>query len=88
MHNMTPDQYEDWKEKWKACKNGEGYSDPTSYKAILKYEEDEKKKLDDDPNYIRFKKLLDAIFSICDLAGFHLEGRIVLKDKKTGKIWR
>lgn len=36
----------------------------------------------------RFNKLLATIFYICDLAGFHVEGRITLKDKKTGKVWR
>lgn len=36
----------------------------------------------------RLDKVLSTIFYICDLAGFHVEGRIVLKDKKTGKIWR
>ena len=36
----------------------------------------------------RFHKLLDTIFSICELSNFHIEERIVIKDKKTGKIWR
>ena len=36
----------------------------------------------------RYKKLLSTIFYICDLAGFHIEGRITNKDKKTGKVWR
>lgn len=36
----------------------------------------------------RFHKLLDTIFSICELSGFHIEERIIIKDKKTGKIWR
>jgi hypothetical protein len=37
---------------------------------------------------IRFKKLLAMIFKSCEKMGFRLEGRIVLKDKKTGKVWR
>lgn len=36
----------------------------------------------------RFHKLLDAIFTICELSGFHIEERIIVKDKKTGRIWR
>lgn len=35
----------------------------------------------------RFRKLLQAIFSICDISGFHIKGRIVVEDLKTGKIW-
>ncbi len=57
--------------------NGSGCKDLTAYEAIRNVESEE-----------RFNKLLKTIFSICELAGFHVEGRIVLKDKKTGKIWR
>lgn len=61
-----------------AKRNSEGYSDPTAYKAIRNLEKEEEK----------FRKLLDTIFAICELSGFHIEERIVIKDKKTGKIWR
>lgn len=57
--------------------NGSGCADPTAYKAI-KNTEDE----------TRFHKLLGTIFNICELSGFHLEGRIEVRDKKTGKVWR
>ena len=60
-------------------KNAEGYSDPTVYEAFKNME----KKGEE-----RFHKLLDALYSICDLAGFQIEERIVLKDKHTGKVWR
>ena len=30
----------------------------------------------------------DAIFCMCELSGYHLEERIVVKDLRTGKIWR
>lgn len=63
-------------------KNAEGYSDPTAYEAIRNVERGAD--LDD----VRFHKLLDTIFSICELSGFHIEDRIIIKDKKTGKIWR
>lgn len=57
-------------------KNLEGYPDPTAYEAI--------KNLDNE----RFHKLLHTIFDMCELAGFHLEERIVLRDEQTGKVWR
>lgn len=59
-------------------KNAEGYLDRTAYEAIKNVEKEEEK----------FRKLLDTIFAICELAGFHIEERIVIRDKKTGKIWR
>lgn len=61
--------------------NGSGCYDPTAYKAIKNVDNDE----DDGA---RFYMLLDTIFNICELSGFHLEGRIEVKDKKTGRIWR
>lgn len=36
----------------------------------------------------RFQKLLRLIFTICELSGFHLEGRITVRDKNTGRIWK
>lgn len=59
-------------------KNGSGYYDPTAYQAIRNVDADDE----------RFHKLLDAIFAICELSDFHIEERIVIKDKRTGKIWR
>lgn len=59
-------------------KNNEGYPDPTAYQAIRNADREDDK----------FHKLLYSIFNICELAGFQLEGRIVLVDKETGKIWR
>jgi hypothetical protein len=61
--------------------NAEGYFDPTAYEAIKRVDKVCKEEE-------RFHKLLTSIFTICDLAGFQIEGRIVLKDKKTGYIWR
>lgn len=60
-------------------KNAEGYSDPTAYEALRNIESKEDE---------RFHKLLYAIFDICELAGFEIEGRIVLVDKKSGRVWR
>lgn len=36
----------------------------------------------------RFFSLLHTIFYICRLAGFKIEGRITMRDLRTGKVWR
>lgn len=59
-------------------RNSEGYPDPTAY-AVLKKEDEE---------YERFHKLLNTIFYICDIAEFHIEERIVIKDLRSGRIWK
>ena len=59
-------------------KNQFGYSDPTAFEAILRTDKELK----------RLNKTVNTIRDICELAGYEVEGRIVLKDKKTGKIWR
>ena len=59
-------------------KNSDGYSDPTAFQALRNIgKEDE-----------RFHRLLYTLFYICELADFQIEGRIVLIDKQTGRIWR
>lgn len=62
-------------------RNASGYLDLTAYKAIEKADRDADAER-------RYKKLLSTIFYICELAGFRIEGRLILKDKKTGKVWR
>lgn len=59
-------------------RNASGYIDPTAYEAITNIESEND----------RFKKLLNSIFNICDLADFEIMGRIVLVDKRLGKVWR
>lgn len=59
-------------------RNAEGYPDPTAYQAM--------KNLDKEDD--RFHKLLFTIFNICELAGFQIEGRIVLVDKSNGRVWK
>lgn len=66
-------------------RNGSGYYDPTAYEAIKNTEIKERSF---DKSDEKFYKLLNSIFDICELAGFHVENRIVLKEKETGKIWR
>ena len=59
-------------------KNASGCKDPTAYEAIKKVDKEE----------ARFRLLLDTIFNICELSGFHIEERLVIRDKRTGRIWR
>ena len=59
-------------------KNSEGYDDPTACKAIEHA----------DREYNRYRKVIGCILRICELSGYAVEGRVVLKDKRTGKIWR
>ena len=63
-------------------KNASGLPDPTAYEAIMHVDSEQNK------NDIRFYKLIHTIFHVCELAGFELEGRITLRDRKTGKVWR
>ena len=58
--------------------NSEGYPDPTAY-AIIKKEQDLDKKVG------LLVKVLKAIIYLCE---FELVERIILMDKKTGKIFK
>lgn len=58
-------------------KYSEGYSDPTTYAALKNIEEGE-----------RVVKLIRTLTYICGLAGYTVESRIVLRDKRTGKVWK
>lgn len=60
-------------------RNAEGYSDPTAYEALKNIEREE---------YERFHRLLHTLFRSCKLAGFEIKDRIILVDKRTGRIWR
>ena len=59
-------------------RNGEGYSDPTMGQALQNISRDE----------ARFRKLIRVLTYLCDLAGFDIGGKIVLIDRKNGRIWR
>lgn len=59
-------------------KNSEGYSDQTAFEALRNIDKEDE----------RFHRLLHTLFYICELADFKIEGRIVLIDKQTGRIWR
>lgn len=70
-------------------KNAEGYDDPTAYQAITRAERDKKPNIPYTKNDLdRYRKAIRLIFLVCELAGFHVEGRITLQDNKTGRIWR
>ena len=59
-------------------RNAEGYPDPTAYEAITNL----------DMETERFRKFIGAILRICELSDFHLEEHIVVRDNRTGRIWR
>lgn len=59
-------------------KNPEGYDDPTAFEALSHITDEEKK----------VSKIIHIIKGLCDICGFEVVGRIVLVDKKTGKVWR
>ena len=65
-------------EERKLRRNGEGYPDPTAYKAIKNINSKSEK----------VYKLIGCILRICELSGFSVEERIVLRDNETGKVWR
>lgn len=60
-------------------RNNEERSGSIAYNTIkgIKREENEK-----------FHSLLHTLFYLCDLAGFEIKGRIVLVDKRNGRVWR
>lgn len=60
--------------------NHEGYSlpEPTRFATDREFDRDER----------RFRKLLKMIFSLCEIAGFDLVGRVVLRDKRSGRTWK
>lgn len=63
-------------------KNLEGYADPTAYnglKGIIKEESESEK---------RNRELIHTFRKIAYLAGFEIVGRITLKDKSNGKVYK
>lgn len=59
-------------------RNGSRYYDPTAWKAIKHISEEEKKT----------SKVIKTLQAVAHLAGYEIVGRIVLRDKETGEIWR
>jgi len=65
--------------------NKEGYPDPKAYQAVKSVVKEEQAALEEKQ---RVTRLMYCITTILDLAGFALEERVVLKDIKTGKVYR
>lgn len=68
-----------------SLRNASGCYDPTAYKAIIKADKDLEKSRDEKT---RIHNVICEIHKICTANGFHVEERIILRDKQTGKIWR
>lgn len=58
--------------------NGSGVKDLTAAKAIQKV----------DVQPMEVNRLIEIIKNIVDLAGYEVEGRIALKNKRTRKVYR
>lgn len=67
-------------------KNGEGYTDLTAYDAIKNTDRQFHRVSPEDKE--RHSKLIGCLHRICELSDFTIEERIVVKDKRTGKVWR
>lgn len=65
-----------------AYRNNEGYRDPTAGEAVGTVAKEKKKRNE------AVTSLVTMLKQIISLAGFELVGRIVLKDKETGKEYR
>lgn len=65
-------------------RNQEGYMDLTRHDAVENITREEREKRE----RARVTKLIHTVFYICNVAGFDVEERIVLKDRKTGRVWR
>lgn len=59
-------------------RNGSGCFDPVAGVAIGKVDKED----------ARFQKFLDTVFNLAELSGYHIEERIVVRDKRTGRVWR
>lgn len=58
--------------------NASGCKDLTAYEALSNIEREER----------RLKKLISALHTVADLAGYTIDNRITVTDKRTGKTWR
>lgn len=68
-------------EEFKKAHNGENYPDQPCYKAIKKYEAEQH------AEWERHHKFIGLVKRACELCGYDLMNRIVLRDRATGKIW-
>lgn len=63
-------------------KNSEGYSDPTAGKAVVNAKKEEQDI--DSLNH----KVIQSFRLLVDLAGFEIVGRVTLRHKKSGRIFK
>jgi hypothetical protein len=61
--------------------NGSGCSDPTAYIAMKNIQRE--KSIDDNAH-----KVISTIKNVLDLSGFELTGRIEIRHKKSGRIYK
>lgn len=54
--------------------------DLTAYEAI--------KHADKELEHERLHRMIDILHTVCELNDFHIMEHVVLKDKRTGKVWR
>lgn len=59
-------------------KNASGCNDPTAYQAV--------KNIDDEEE--AFKKLFRTLRYICNVAGFEFDGRICIRNKESGRVYK
>lgn len=61
-------------------RNKSGCLDLTAYEAI--------RRADIELEHERLHKMIDILHTVCELNDFHIMEHVVLKDKRTGKVWR
>lgn len=61
-------------------RNKSGCLDLTAYEAI--------RRADIEMEHERLHRMVDILHAVCELNDFHIEEHVVLKDKRTGKVWR
>ena len=66
--------------------NNSGCPDPTAYEALKRIQAEEKHKSKDADADARL--LINVLKDVVDLTGFELIGRIQIKHKKSGKIYK
>lgn len=67
-------------------KNGEGYVDPAPDAALREIRREERKH--ESERLEKISNLIPVMKQTAELAGFEVVGRIILKDKRTGKEYR
>lgn len=62
-------------------RNEEGYMDLTPHDAIENIDREERE-------HARVAKLIHTVQYICSIGGYWIDERIVLRNKRTGKVWK